>query len=158
MKAKNRRMANISESVVIHAPIERVYQYVTNPENWVQFLPDLLEHRVFAGAPGEVGQRWTWRFNAIGTELKGSSEVVAVEPLRKWIVKISGNADTFWTFRFARLGSNTELILEVDTPHLHGPMEKLAAPIVAHMEDRHIRDSLANIKKILEQDGSPGGT
>src|SRR3989344_805776 len=99
-------MANITESIIINAAIEKVFAYVTDPANGAKFVPGIIEQTNISPKSPSIGQKWDWRVNLIGAEFRGKAEVMELELLKKWAVKTWGDADSFSTYTFESSGES----------------------------------------------------
>ncbi|TAN57302.1 hypothetical protein EPN15_04605 [Patescibacteria group bacterium] len=143
-------MANITESIIINAPIEKVFGYVTDPANGSKFVPGIIEQTNISPKTAKVGQKWDWHVNLIGVELHGKGEVMELEPLKKWVVKTCGDADSFRTYCFEPSGDGTKLTIIVESTVLKGALAALAAVVVDGIHQVNLKQSLAKLKEILE--------
>lgn len=143
-------MAQISESVIINAPIEKVFEYVTDPANGAKFVPGVIEQTDISPKTPRVGQKWDWYVNLIGAEFRGHAEVMELEPLKKWAVKTWGNADSFRTYAFEPSGEGTKLTIEVEHTAIKGALAALASIVIDGIHQVNLKQSLAKLKQIME--------
>ena len=143
-------MAKLSESIIINAPIEKVFAYVTDPANGKKFIPGIIEQTNILPKTAKVGQKWDWHVNLIGAEFRGKAEVVELEPLKKWVIKTWGDADSFRTYIFEPSDGGTKLTIEVERTTLKGALAMLASVVVDGIHQVNLKQSLAKLKQILE--------
>ena len=143
-------MATITESIIINAPIEKVFEYVVDPANGAKFVPGIIEQTNISPKTAKVGQKWDWHVNLIGAEFRGHAEVMELEPLKKWAVKTWGDADSFRTYTFESSGESTKLTIEVEHTVIKGALATLASVVVDGIHQVNLKQSLAKLKEILE--------
>ena len=81
-------MAQISESIIINAPIEKVWEYVVDPANGAKFVPGIIEQTNISPKSPCKGQKWNWHVNLIGVELRGQAEVMEMESLKNGLSRL----------------------------------------------------------------------
>ena len=145
-------MAKVSTSTTISAPIEKVYEYTANPENGPAFIPNLNENNNVSTTPTEVGQKWDWRFNMVGVDLRGSAEVTEVEPNKKWSLKTYSGGESDWSYSFESADGGTKVTLEIDYKVPESVGSKMAAPLVEKVNQQNAEQGLQNLKTILESE------
>lgn len=145
-------MPNVSESVIINAPIEKVFEYVTDPANGEKFIPGIISQTNITPKKSKVGQTWDWHVNLIGAELHGKGEVTALEPLIKWTVRIWGDAESLRNYHFERAGDKeTKLTIEIEHTIMKGASAQLAQMVVDGIHKINVQQSLKKLKEILEK-------
>ena len=79
-------MTRIVSEILIRAPIERVFDYVTTPANWPQWHPASLGVSEGADHPLEVGEQVSEEFEAAGRRGRALWTVREREPPRRWVI------------------------------------------------------------------------
>jgi uncharacterized protein YndB with AHSA1/START domain len=67
-------MASWKNSIVIHAPPDRVFAYVDEPATLAEWLPGMVEVRNVIGTG--AGQQHEWTYKMMGLLLRGQSTVI----------------------------------------------------------------------------------
>jgi uncharacterized protein YndB with AHSA1/START domain len=95
-------MSRIVESVLINAPIEHVYAYVTTPANWPKWHPASRSVSPGADHSLEVGEQVSEDFETAGRRGRAVWTVREREPPHRWVVHGSGETggDVVITYRF----------------------------------------------------------
>jgi uncharacterized membrane protein len=143
-------MPRIDASVRINAPVEKVFSYVASPENGPVFIPNLNENSDISVTPTRIGQKWNWRFNMVGVDLRGTAEVTGLEPLKRWALKTEGAGKSDWTYLFSPEGRETQVRLQIEYDVPRSVLGKVAGAVVERMNQKNAEDTLANLKTILE--------
>jgi hypothetical protein len=66
-------MAKATSSITINKPIKEVFEYMASPHNGPAFTPNLNENTNIFPEKDSVGQKFDWRFNMAGVDLRGKS-------------------------------------------------------------------------------------
>lgn len=144
-------MTKISASLVINKPIQEVFDYAASPHNGPAFIPNLNENsNVVPEQPG-VGQKFDWRFNMGGVDLKGNAEVTEYDAPHKVKIVTSGDSSSTWIYSFQEENGNTKVTLEVEYTVAETALQRLVNRVVVErLNQRTAEQSLENLKTILE--------
>ena len=142
-------MLNIEKTVVINRPLEDVFEYVAQGENWSQWAAELVDTRKTSEGPLAVGTTYTHVAQLLGRRIENGYRVTGYEPNRQVSMKsMSGPipADTDLLFESVDGGTRVTLRAQAEI----GGFFKLAEPIVARMMGRQQDANFANLKDLLE--------
>ncbi len=144
----------IRESVLIEAPIERVWATVMDPRRlgeWVSIHEDVSEV-----PPGELreGSCFRQRMSLKGVPLKVHWEVTSARPPRSahWLGKAAAGARARISYELRPAEGGTRFDYENEFELPAGPLGRLAGRAFnAVSGDREARRTLANLKRLLEE-------
>lgn len=147
-------MTVFKKSIFINAPLEKVYQYTINPENWSHFYNGLSEAESIKGK-GEVGTIVKTKYSMLGMHFPVTIEVTACEMTpegAKWSGDMTGSFPSKQTSTYVPKENGTELTFEIDSG---GTPDSLFGKIIDKlvtdkMEENSAMHSLENIKAICE--------
>jgi uncharacterized membrane protein len=105
-------MEHIRDEILIEAPVEHVWKYLCDTSHWHDWMPRGEVHD-FSGPYDQVGTTYVSTFKIMGFEMKQTSKVVEVEPL-KLIREHSDDGPMETLLRFEPEGDATRLIMESD--------------------------------------------
>ncbi len=71
-------MAKVERSITINAPVDKVFAYISDPANQLEWLPSITDVRDVTGQG--VGRRWGWTYKMIGLSFRGEDEVIEYIP------------------------------------------------------------------------------
>ena len=146
-------MVDVSDSVVIHRPVEEVFAYVTNVGNDPAWHTDVLEARQTSDGPIGVGTVWHARFKPSMGISEGDMEVVGFEPDRLQVMKGDiGSMHPTLTYQLEPSNGGTKFTRWVQI-RTSGWM-KILSPMMGMMLPKQNRGFLANLKRVLEHHGS----
>lgn len=141
-------MRTLNQSVVIRAPIEAVFGYVTAPASMPEWLPSMVQTRNIIGE-GE-GQQYEWTYKIVGVLFRGQTVVVEHVPNEVVVFQSIGSVGSTWTMRFARADGGTLLTLDVEYDIPVPVLGNLAERILVRRDKRNIGLALENAKDTVE--------
>lgn len=141
---------HLERSVVIRAPVGRVFAYVERPEHQVQITPGLTEvWEVRRPAHPGLSARYTYRL--AGVELRGRVRTTEYRPGRRLALALGGRVrgQVQWTFEAAREGTRLTYALTctLPAPLLRG----VAESYLRAYAEREMESTLTHLRSRLEQ-------
>jgi coenzyme Q-binding protein COQ10 len=141
-------MAKVERSITLNAPVDKVFTYISNPANEMEWFTSISDIRDIKGQG--VGQKYGFTYKLAGLPLKGESEVLEYTLNQRYVTKSKGGMVSTWTWTFSSEDSGTRLNVVVEytipVPVLGKVGEKLAMGQIEREADM----AAANIKAILE--------
>jgi uncharacterized membrane protein len=141
-------MAKIEQSITINAPVEKVFSYVGDPMNQLEWLPSMTDVRDITGEG--VGQKFGWTYKMMGISFKGETEVVESVANQRRVIKSTGSIQSTWTWTFKSENGKTVVNLEVEYTIPVPVLGKVAEQLVLRQNEREAALSMTNIKERLE--------
>lgn len=147
MKKKPKQL---TESVFIQAPPERVWKLYDDPSEVARWAPNILSGEVEGGGPKKLGSKLRWTMKTAGKTQQLIEEVVAYEPPHKS------------TLRGSAMGMSYDMVLELSAeregtmckytcvPTYHGVF-RLLAPLGNYMNRKMVKDALVKLKATAER-------
>ncbi|MCB8839417.1 SRPBCC family protein [Aurantimonas sp. VKM B-3413] len=154
--AESRREVVAVSQIQIQRPPETVYEFATDPANWVGTHPVTVRVEGAHAGPQETGDSWTEIIKAPGWTYPVRWRVVEVQPPNRWIIRAERfggtSAIVTITYTFAVTGSGTFFRREMHTLLPAGLLGTVLAPIFKSttIHDRY----MAAVKKHLESANS----
>jgi carbon monoxide dehydrogenase subunit G len=142
------KVAKIERSIVIKAPVDKVFSYISDPNNELEAIPSITDIRDITGEG--LGQRWHWSYKIAGIPFKGESEVIEYIPNQRLVHKSTGGIASTWTYTFkaedggARLSAVVEFTLPVPV------LGKVGERLALKKTEREAEMAMTNIKEALE--------
>jgi len=140
-------MVSVRKSVVISAPPDRVFDYVTEPSTMAEWLTKMVEVRDIVGT-GE-GQQYEWTYKYAGLLLRGQSVVVQHVPNRLAVSQSIGMIGSTWTFRVEPHEEGSTLTIEVEYSVPIPVLGKIAEHVAVRLDARDLETSLTNVQDML---------
>ena len=143
-------MIDVKTSVVINQPIEKVFEFVTKPENDIKWYVGLESWDHTPDEPAGVGSTSQSKIRFLGIPIEVTWEVVGYEPPTKIEVKtIEGPVSVEAEYALEAIGEGkTKLTVsgEADVADVFDLVE----PIIERIARRQWDASLENLKDLLE--------
>jgi len=141
-------MAKIMKSIIIEAPVDKVFNYISNPQNMLEWHPNITKIQGVTGKGENL--KWSWDYKMMGLPFTGKAEVITRLNYTELRIESTGGINSNWTFSFRPEAGGTRLDFEVDytipTPVLNRVSELLAL----QRNERVAEMALANIKERME--------
>lgn len=141
-------MKTLSDSVVICAPREAVFEYVTEPSKMAEWLPSMMETRNVVGS-GE-GSQYEWTYKMVGNLFHGQTVVVEHVPHERSEYKSIGAIHSDWTVRFEARDGRTRVAMDIEYEVPLPVLGKLAERMLEKRHARSLSVALTNLKEMLE--------
>lgn len=144
-------MVKTVKSITIKAPVEKVFDYISEPTNLPEIWPSLVEIKDVQKLPSG-GTRNRWVYKMAGIRLEGTSESEDAEciPNQRLVSKTKGSVEgtIIWTFQPEAGGTKVTFGGEYTVPI--PVLGKLAEAIIVKMNDHEGELILANLKVRME--------
>ena len=141
-------MAKVERSMTINAPVEKVFAYIDDPMNELEWFPGLMEIRDVMGKG--VGARSRFAYKMIGIRLEGESTVTEHIPNERIVTQSKGGIISTWTWTFKPENGRTRLTVVVDYTIPIPVLGKVAEAAVLKWTGREADMATANIKARIE--------
>jgi uncharacterized membrane protein len=140
-------MAKVEFNIVINRPVEEVFAFLSNNENFPKWASGIVE--VKKTSEGPIGMGTTWRTVSafLGQRIKTESEVTEYEPNRKYTHRSKSGPlyQNGWSFERVEGGTAVKLVTEMEPRGFF----KLAVPIVLRLLKRRFDTDLAHLKGLM---------
>jgi uncharacterized protein YndB with AHSA1/START domain len=141
-------MARFTRSVVIDAPVGRVFDYWKDPANWPEVWPSMVACKVAELAPEGTGTRHDYKM--AGVHFTGSGVFSRVVPGEEIVSQASGGIESTFDWTFEPEGSGTKMTARVEYTIPIPVLGKLAEAFVLALNEHEAEATLANLKARLE--------
>jgi uncharacterized membrane protein len=141
-------MAKIARKSTVNAPVAKVFSYISNPTNQLEWLPSITNVRDVNGEG--TGQTFSWTYKMAGLPLKGKTETVDYSENKRIGLKTTGGVRSTWNWAFSGAGDKTEIELTIEYTVPVPVLGKLAEKLVTRQNGREATLAMANIKSRME--------
>jgi len=141
-------MAKIERSIIINAPVEKVFDYISDPANLMEWHPSTLDVRDITGK-GE-SQRFIWKYKMWGLNLEGKAQVTTSTVNTKRTIKTTGGIRSTWDWSLGREAGGTRLRVLIDYTIPVPVLGKVGELLSLQRNERVADMALANIKEKME--------
>jgi carbon monoxide dehydrogenase subunit G len=143
-------MAIIERSIDIKAPLERVFSYITDPANRVEWIPDVSSIRNTSGSG--KGQKWDYTYKMHGIPIKGKVEVTEYIQNKRYSHKNNRGFAKNWSYDFQSTSEGTRLTVTVEmVPYSLPFVGKIGEEGMIKSSEKNADIAVSNIKKNLEK-------
>ena len=106
-------MAQITRSIKINAPLSKVFDYVTNPGNWIKYVTSLVDVRNLSSNIPEAGTTFEWTYRMLGINNDGTGKIGDFEKDKKFSMEMEGAFPIKEIFTFQGDENLTELTFDI---------------------------------------------
>ncbi|WP_436931387.1 SRPBCC family protein [Halosimplex halobium] len=142
-------MIEVSRSVVIDAPVERVFAFMDDPHNHVTVTPSLAEVRNVESLEGG-GKRLDYTFRMAGVGLDGDLVETTRAADERMVFEMRGQLEGEIELAFAPAEDGTELTYTGRYELPGRVLSAVAEPFVRRYNERELETTLANVKTHVE--------
>ncbi len=142
-------MAKITREILINAPVEKVFEYHSNPMNQPEYWPSMLEVKDIEEQPGG-GWNYNWVYKMSGIRLHGSTETTEFVENERIATKSSGGVESTFVYEYKPEGEGTRLTMEAEYVVPVPVLGKLAEAFILKANDREADTVMGNLKDRLE--------
>lgn len=142
-------MAKLERTITIQAPVEKVYEYMTEPTNLLEIWPSMVEVKDVKH-PDKVGGGFNWVYKMAGMRFEGSSEYTEIIPCEHVITKSVGGIPSTFVWTYKPTDGKTQLTVQVEYTVPVPLLGKLAAAFITKQNEQEMDTLLANLKARME--------
>lgn len=146
-------MTHIRKNIFIDAPVEKVYAFARDPENWNKFIVGLSEPETLKGK-GEVGTTVKQNYTVAGIPFPVTTKVLTDNPGPKnalWKGQIEGPLDGTQEWTYTAKGEGTEVLIVIDYTVPGKALGKFADRLlIERMQEKAMEHTLENLKLFCE--------
>jgi uncharacterized membrane protein len=141
----------IEQCLVINLPAEKIFDYMVDAENLVEWSSAVIAVRKTMPGMISVGATWRYTTRFLGRWLETTYELVEHEPSHLFTLKsISGLCPAIFSYRLEAIEcGRTNVSLEAVIHHIEGFLV-LEEPVVTSAVRRQIEGDLQTLRDILE--------
>lgn len=145
-------MAAVERSIVIRAPVAKIFSYLIEPVNLVEIWPSLIEVGEVRQTPEGVGSSYRWVMKMAGMRFEGATEVVEFVRERRIVLRDGGGIKGTRTILFHPENEGTRLTFQSEYT-LNVPMlGKLVESFVFKENEKETIRVLTNLKNRMERE------
>ena len=141
-------MATVKNSIIINAPVEKVFEYLT-PENLPEIWPSLVEVSNVEELPNG-GYSWDFVYKMAGMRLTGQSTHIEFVPNERTVSQTTGGIESMITWEYQPVGDGTKVTSTVEYKVPVPVLGKLAESAILRMNENEGKVIFENVKARLE--------
>ncbi|MEF8814797.1 MAG: SRPBCC family protein [Halovenus sp.] len=142
-------MSEFKHSVEIEAPIEYVFEFDSDPENWTKTMPGLRDLEIVEETEESV--RMTAVYEMLGMSIDIEEELTIVEPNEHYRVtiegdEVSGEVNNY----FEGIDNGTRISHRAEFEFGDSLFDRLLAPVARRYNERQFKNHLQHTKELIE--------
>jgi uncharacterized protein YndB with AHSA1/START domain len=143
-------MAKIERTVIINAPVEKVFAYITDPMTLLEYLPSMMDVKDVTLTEQGIGSHYRWVYKMAGIPFEGESTVIEFIPNVRRVVQSKRGIVSTWTWAFEPHDGGTKLSLVVEYVIPVPVLRKLAEALMLRQNERMSDLAMTNVKERME--------
>jgi len=141
-------MAQIKQTIKIDAPLTKVFEYVTKPENWTKYVTGLVDVRNVSDDKPGAGTTFEWTYRMLGVNNEGRGSIVELEKDKKFAMEMEGSFPIKETYDFQGDEKSTELVFDMQYEVPGKVLGVIADKLV--VERLNVKEAVAVLNKIKD--------
>lgn len=142
-------MAKIHKSITIKAPVEKVFEFMTDPEHLPEIWPSMMEVKNATHTP-DGKQSFDWTYKMAGLRFHGHSDTVEAVPNNHVVLKNEKGIPSTFDWHYAKKDGGTEISVDIDYTLPGALMDRLAKPFLTRLNEHEAETLLTNLKDRME--------
>ena len=142
-------MAKITKMIIINAPVEKVFEFMSNPGNLPEIWPSMVEVKDIKPAPSG-GHSYSWVYKMAGMRFEGASDTTEFIANRRTVDKSTKGINSTFVWQYEPANGGTKLTVEVEYVVPVPLLGKLAESIIIKQNEHEADALLANLKARME--------
>ena len=144
-------MTKVQKKITIHAPIDKVFAFMTDPRNLPEVWPSMIEIKnVKAARNGGYDFEWVYKMG--GMHFNGASETTEFVVNKRQVTKGTKGIESTFTWNYETTKDGTLLNLEVEYKIPLPLIGKIAEAILVKQNDHEAQLTLDNLKVRMEME------
>jgi uncharacterized membrane protein len=142
-------MATLKASITINAPVDKVFAYLSDPNNLPKVWPSLVEVKDVRPAPAG-GYNFSWVYKMAGMRFDGASETVEQIPNQRTVTRSTKGIETHFVWTYEPENGGTKLTVEIEYKVPVPLLGNLAEALIVKQNEQEAATLLANLKAKME--------
>lgn len=143
-------MVNLKKSIVIRAPVEKVFTYMRDARSNLEWLPGVMEITDVHDTPEHVGSHFRWAYKMAGLRFEGQTTLVEYVANKRMVTEGKGAISNRWQFDYTATPEGTRLDLDVQYTIPMLVLGRLAEKAIQGQNEREAELALSNVKAKME--------
>lgn len=143
-------MARIKRKITINCPVDEVFDFVTNPDNWTKYVTSLVDVRDLSSHEAVPGTTFRWTYRILGMNFHGKGEVTENIKNKRFGLRMEGNFPINETYTFSKSERGTELSVEIEYDFPGKIMSVVTNKVMEKLNKKEAENVLNKIKILCE--------
>lgn len=142
-------MFKISRSILINAPVEKVFCFMEDPANLPEIWPSMIEvTNIRTNAKGWPVYEWMYKMG--GMKFRGESNTIEYERNCRIITESTKGIQSHFDFQYRDMDGKTEMKMDVEYTVPLLLVSKIAEQVLGKFNEHEADVMLANLKADME--------
>ncbi len=142
-------MIKIHRKISIHAPVDKVFDFMDDPHNLPEVWPSMVEVRNVTPAPAG-GYNFDWVYKMAGIRIDGTTETIEHAPNERIVTQSKKGIDSKFTWKYRYEGNITEITVDTEYNIPIPLIGKLAEALIVKQNEHEADTLLDNLKNRME--------
>ncbi len=142
-------MPTFEHTIEIAAPIDHVFEFGNDPNNWQRTTPSLTDVEVVEETDDSLDLKVTWKM--LGMSIDGEMEFEIITPNEHTVSRFeSPDMTGELHFHYSETDNGTKVIQQCDYEFGDSLLDRLLAPVGKRYNKRQFKSSLQTTKELIE--------
>ncbi len=142
-------MPTFEHTIEIAAPIDQVFEFGLDPENWRRTTPGLTDVQIVEET--DDGLRMDATYKMLGISMDGTMEMQIVEPGEHTITTFESPGMTAELhYHYSATDSGTTVVQRADYEFGDSLVQRVIEPVAKRYNERQFKNSLRTSKELIE--------
>jgi len=144
-------MSIIRLSKSINAPVDKVFEFVTDPSNWTRYVTSLVDVRDLSPDCPKKNSTFKWEYKMFGMKFKGNGVVIENIKNKSFGLSLEGKMPIKEHYDFVDKGdSTTELTVSIEYEMPPVMEEFVPKKLIERVNNLEAKNVLDKIKMLCE--------
>ena len=143
-------MQTISRDILIKTRVDRVFDFLVDPNNLPEIWPNFIEVKNVKKSKINEGFNFSWAYKMAGMRFEGKSETVEYIPYELLVIKSNKALESTISWKFQPGGHDTHLLLKINFEIPPSLKNRMKEEIITQENEHEVDAMLQNIKTRLE--------
>ncbi len=138
-------MARIYKEIIVNSTLERVFRYVSDPNNWTELWPSLMAVKDVKALPNG-GFSAAYEYKMIGMRFRGTGECTDYLPNQWMVLETKGGIHGKITLTFRSIEDRTRVTITIEYTVPVPLLGKLTEYVILKMNEQEANLVLNNLQ------------
>jgi uncharacterized membrane protein len=143
-------MKMITREIQVNTPVERVFDFLSDPNNLPEIWPNIIEVKNVKKTKANDSNTFNWVYKMSGMHLEGKCETIEYKPYERLAFQSTKGFDASVYWRFQPADSVTHLTLRFEYEIPSPLLKRIKDEIIVRENEHEVEAMLQNVKSRLE--------
>lgn len=143
-------MKMITRDIQVNTPVDRVFDFLTDPNNLPEFWPNVIEVKSVKKTKANNSITFNWAYKMAGVHFEGKCETLEYVPYERFVFQSTKGLDATIRWKFQPTGGATQLTLRFEYEIPSSLLKRIKDEIVVRENEHEVEAMLQNVKSRLE--------